>query len=80
MIPELTRQTEFTDVSLKYKRLINKILNKIISIDDDMKKKEFLYSIYNKVDSILDTHKDNKKIVRIFELLKYKLSIEILKI
>jgi hypothetical protein len=58
---------------------ISKVMRKIRNISDENKKQEILSIIYNKLDTITEKHSENKKISRIFELLQYEVSKEILK-
>jgi len=78
-ISDIQDELEFNDVEYKYKMAISKVMRKIRNISDENKKQEILSIIYNKLDTITEKHSENKKISRIFELLQYEVSKEILK-
>ena len=77
-ITQLQREVYFNDVSLKNKRLISKFFTNIKKIQDTDKKEEILNKLYYRVGELLEKSTDNKKLYRLLELLKLRLSEELL--
>ncbi len=80
MISDLQREVNYTDVSSNYKTMINKVVKRVASIKDPENKSQALYNLYLKNEKIIESHKNNKKITRIFGYLKLWLSKEISKL
>lgn len=78
-IKSLQKEVYFTDIPFSTKILIYEFISKIKSSINNVKERKIIFiKIYSKVNHILKKYSDNKKISRILEYLKFKLTENII--
>ena len=77
---KLETEITFNDVSDVRRTLVDNFMRKLNNKNDIHKKEQSLFKVYYKLDEYIIKYENNKKILRIVELLKYRVALEILEL
>jgi len=80
VIEKLETEITFNDVSDVHRTLVDNFMRKLNNKNDIHKKEQSLFKVYYKLDEYIIKYENNKKILRIVELLKYRVALEILEL
>jgi hypothetical protein len=80
VIEKLEAEITFNDVSDVHRTLVNNFMRNLNNKNDIHKKEQSLFKVYYKLDEYIIKYENNKKILRIVELLKYRVALEILEL